>query len=369
MSPVRVPTPTLESSTSFGKLVSTERPEGDATGSKSDTTGINSDIANNKSDAMNSKSDATNRKSDGTNSNSDRPEQGRCHKQQEQCHEQQEQCHEQQEQCHEQQEQYARITIRNDNMACRRGRHPTTCGNPATWNAVTTWSTSSDSRAALFSEVLQEYLNTFVVVYLDDILSFSRSPEERRQHVHKILRKLQEANLLVEAEKLRHAISLIGTKPSPILQAYNGRFPDADQLNVASNRTISLHAKCDSWYVIKGGDGVSATITVQYDDGNNEDWGLPSVNGPDQTMYLNNPAIQSGDTRGQVDMFEASKTDPWAYSCNITIDPVVSAVVKEHEVGVNVTRYAAPAIALQGYGTSVYGLTNDTKLKCLFIQD
>ncbi|KAJ6436470.1 retrovirus polyprotein [Purpureocillium lavendulum] len=114
--------------------------------------------------------------------------------------------------------------------------------------------------------------------------------------------------------------------------------------------------------------GVSATITVQYDDGNNEDWGLPSVNGPDQTMYLNNPAIQSGDTRGQVDMFEASKTDPWAYSCNITIDPVVSAVVKEHEVGVNVTRYAAPAIALQGYGTSVYGLTNDTKLKCLFIQ-
>ncbi|KAJ6436135.1 N-terminal binuclear Zn cluster-containing protein [Purpureocillium lavendulum] len=144
------------------------------------------------------------------------------------------------------------------------------------------------------------------------------------------------------------------TQPSPILQAYNGRFPDADQLNVASNRTISLHAKCDSWYVIKGGDGVSATITVQYDDGNNEDWGLPSVNGPDQTMYLNNPAIQSGDTRGQVDMFEASKTDPWAYSCNITIDPVVSAVVKEHEVGVNVTRYAAPAIALQGYGTSLF---------------
>ncbi|OAQ58130.1 hypothetical protein VFPBJ_11703 [Purpureocillium lilacinum] len=82
---------TLESSTSFGKLVSTARPGGDATGSKSDTKGINSDMANNKSDAMNSKSDGT--------------EQGRCHKQQEQCH--------------EQQEQYGRITIRNDNMACQ----------------------------------------------------------------------------------------------------------------------------------------------------------------------------------------------------------------------------------------------------------
>ncbi|KAJ6437115.1 hypothetical protein O9K51_10414 [Purpureocillium lavendulum] len=132
--------------------------------------------------------------------------------------------------------------------------------------------------------------------------------------------------------------------------------------NVASNRTISLHAECDSWHVIKGGDGLSANITVQYDDGKKEDWGLPSVNGPDQTMYFNDPAIQSGDTWGQVDVFEASKTDPWAYRCNITVDPVVNAVIKEQEVGVNVTRYAAPAIALQGYGASVYGLTNDTKL-------
>ncbi|OAQ58567.1 hypothetical protein VFPFJ_11643 [Purpureocillium lilacinum] len=132
--------------------------------------------------------------------------------------------------------------------------------------------------------------------------------------------------------------------------------------NVASNRTISLHAKCDSWHVIKGGDGLSANITVQYDDGQREEWGLPSVNGPDQTMYFNDPAIQSGDTWGQVDVFEASKTDPWAYRCNITIDPVLNAVIKGHEVGANVTRYAAPAIALQGYGSSVYGLTNDTKL-------
>ncbi|KAJ6436418.1 Endonuclease/exonuclease/phosphatase [Purpureocillium lavendulum] len=73
------------------------------------------------------------------------------------------------------------------------------------------------------------------------------------------------------------------------------------------------------------------------------------------------PALQSGDTWGQVNVFEASTRDPWAYGCNITIDPVVNAVSKEQEVGVNVTRYAAPAIALQGYGASVYGLTNDTK--------
>ncbi|KAJ6436945.1 transposase-like protein [Purpureocillium lavendulum] len=115
------------------------------------------------------------------------------------------------------------------------------------------------------------------------------------------------------------------------------------------------------WRVINGGDGLSANITVQFDDGQKEDWKVPSVNGPDQTMYLNDPALQSGDTWGQVNVFEASTRDPWAYGCNITIDPVVNAVSKEQEVGVNVTRYAAPAIALQGYGASVYGLTNDTK--------
>ncbi|GJN78346.1 hypothetical protein VFPFJ_04570 [Purpureocillium lilacinum] len=131
--------------------------------------------------------------------------------------------------------------------------------------------------------------------------------------------------------------------------------------NVASNRTISVQAECDSWRVLKGGDGLSANITVQYSDGTKEDWELPSVNGPDQSIFLHDPAKQSWDSSGQVDVFEASKTDPWAYSCNITVEPVVNAVIKEQEVGVNVTRYAAPAIALQGYGSSVYGLTNDTK--------
>ncbi|KAJ6440270.1 homeobox and C2H2 transcription factor [Purpureocillium lavendulum] len=132
--------------------------------------------------------------------------------------------------------------------------------------------------------------------------------------------------------------------------------------NVASNRSISVHAECDSWRVVKGGDGLTANITVQYDDGKKEDWELPSVNGPDQTMYLNDPAVQSGDTWGQVDVFEASRTDPWAYSCNISVGSVVNAVIKEQEVGVNVTRYVPPAIALQGYGASANGVSNDTKM-------
>jgi hypothetical protein len=53
----------------------------------------------------------------------------------------------------------------------------------------------------MIDHVLQEYLDLFVVVYLDDILIFSRTLEEHKDHVHKVLQKLQDAKLLVEPEK------------------------------------------------------------------------------------------------------------------------------------------------------------------------
>ncbi|UNI20857.1 hypothetical protein JDV02_006906 [Purpureocillium takamizusanense] len=133
------------------------------------------------------------------------------------------------------------------------------------------------------------------------------------------------------------------------------------QPNVASNRSISVYAECKGWRVVKGGDGLNYTFTVDFGNGTKQDWETPYINGPDQTTFLHDPSTQSGDFSGRVDAFEASRTEPWAYSCEITIDPVVNAVIKEQEVGVNVTQYAAPAIALQGYGSSPNGLTNDTK--------
>ncbi|KAI8402590.1 hypothetical protein FOFC_17905 [Fusarium oxysporum] len=53
----------------------------------------------------------------------------------------------------------------------------------------------------MINNVLRQYLDIFVVCYLDDILIFSDSEEEHREHVHKVLRKLQDAKLLVEPEK------------------------------------------------------------------------------------------------------------------------------------------------------------------------
>ncbi|KAF6527467.1 hypothetical protein HZS61_010511 [Fusarium oxysporum f. sp. conglutinans] len=53
----------------------------------------------------------------------------------------------------------------------------------------------------MINNVLRQYLDVFVVCYLDDILIFSDDEEEHKEHVHKVLKALQDANLLVEPEK------------------------------------------------------------------------------------------------------------------------------------------------------------------------
>uniref|UniRef100_A0A8C6M011 ribonuclease H n=1 Tax=Nothobranchius furzeri TaxID=105023 RepID=A0A8C6M011_NOTFU len=54
---------------------------------------------------------------------------------------------------------------------------------------------------SLVNSVLGDYLNQFVTVYLDDILIFSKSPTEHRQHVRAVLQRLLENHLYVKAEK------------------------------------------------------------------------------------------------------------------------------------------------------------------------
>jgi transposase InsO family protein len=53
----------------------------------------------------------------------------------------------------------------------------------------------------MINHVLRQYLDIFVVCYLDDILIFSDNEEEHKEHVHKVLKALQDAKLLVEPEK------------------------------------------------------------------------------------------------------------------------------------------------------------------------
>ncbi|KAI3361475.1 hypothetical protein L3Q82_012950 [Scortum barcoo] len=68
------------------------------------------------------------------------------------------------------------------------------------------------------NEVLREYLNDFVFVYLDDILIFSPDPATHQRHVRQVLNRLLENKLFVKAEKCEfHAssVTFLGFVVSP----------------------------------------------------------------------------------------------------------------------------------------------------------
>ncbi|KAL0534659.1 hypothetical protein IC582_028950 [Cucumis melo] len=57
----------------------------------------------------------------------------------------------------------------------------------------------------LTNQVFHEYLDKFVVVYLDDIVVYSTTMEEHRDHLQKVFQKLKENQLYVKREKCSFA--------------------------------------------------------------------------------------------------------------------------------------------------------------------
>lgn len=53
----------------------------------------------------------------------------------------------------------------------------------------------------LIYEVLKSFIGKFVVVYLDDIIFFSRSKEEHLRHLDMVLRRLCEEKLMINLKK------------------------------------------------------------------------------------------------------------------------------------------------------------------------
>src|SRR6266498_3287288 len=55
----------------------------------------------------------------------------------------------------------------------------------------------------LMNYVLHDYLNDFVVIYLNDILVYSDTFEEHLAHIRKVFIKLREANLVIKLKKCK----------------------------------------------------------------------------------------------------------------------------------------------------------------------
>jgi hypothetical protein len=53
----------------------------------------------------------------------------------------------------------------------------------------------------LMNKVFMEYLDKFVVVFIDDILIFSKNEEEHDEHLHLVLQKLRENQLYGKLSK------------------------------------------------------------------------------------------------------------------------------------------------------------------------
>src|SRR6266542_2787399 len=77
----------------------------------------------------------------------------------------------------------------------------------------------------MMNHILQKYLNDFVVVYLDNIIIYSKTFEEHVEHIMKVLEKLRKANLMIKLRKckffkveilfLKYIIERYGLKPDP----------------------------------------------------------------------------------------------------------------------------------------------------------
>ncbi len=51
------------------------------------------------------------------------------------------------------------------------------------------------------NDILMNYLNEFVVIYLDDIIVYNNSKKKHIQHVRKTLQRLREANIQIDVDK------------------------------------------------------------------------------------------------------------------------------------------------------------------------
>ena len=104
------------------------------------------------------------------------------------------------------------------------------------------------------NRLLEEYLDDFIVVYLDNILIFTnRTREEHTEHIRKVLTKLMEEDIMLKLKKykffknkikyLGHIISSKGMQISP-----NKVKAILDQLTLAMVKEVQAFYRIMDYY-------------------------------------------------------------------------------------------------------------------------
>ena len=55
----------------------------------------------------------------------------------------------------------------------------------------------------LMNEVFRDYLDEFVIIFIDDILIYSRSTKEHKRHLRLVLERLRDQKLFAKLSKCR----------------------------------------------------------------------------------------------------------------------------------------------------------------------
>ena len=90
------------------------------------------------------------------------------------------------------------------------------------------------------NDIFRDLLDDYVIIYLDDILVFSKSLEEHEKHLREVLRRLREHKLYTREDKytfytdtieyLGHIVSPEGLKPNRRLVRAIVEFPRPETL-------------------------------------------------------------------------------------------------------------------------------------------
>ena len=91
------------------------------------------------------------------------------------------------------------------------------------------------------NDILADFLDRFVVVFLDDLLIYSRTPEDHAEHLKKVLQRLRDHKLHAKASKCEIAyktIEFLGQRVTP-----GGLCPTDQKLEAVCNWKVPQNVK------------------------------------------------------------------------------------------------------------------------------